>query len=76
MKLPIKSTVKFINWVLNTALNSTNLPLYGRTQRIRETRRRVSSGVSAKNGYIILATNWTFQKAEVDIIAQKEPFLL
>jgi putative endonuclease len=28
-----------------------------------------------KNGYIILATNWTFQKAEVDIIAQKEAIL-
>lgn len=25
-----------------------------------------------KNGYQILETNWTFQKAEVDIIAQKE----
>jgi putative endonuclease len=25
-----------------------------------------------KNGYEILETNWTFQKAEVDIIAQKE----
>jgi putative endonuclease len=25
-----------------------------------------------KNGYKILETNWTFQKAEVDIIAQKE----
>lgn len=25
-----------------------------------------------KNGYGILETNWTFQKAEVDIIAQKE----
>jgi putative endonuclease len=25
-----------------------------------------------KNGYTILDTNWTFQKAEVDIIAQKE----
>ena len=25
-----------------------------------------------KNGYAILETNWTFQKAEVDIIAQKE----
>src|SRR6478672_5340092 len=24
-----------------------------------------------KNGYAILETNWTFQKAEVDIIAQK-----
>ena len=24
-----------------------------------------------KNGYTILETNWTFQKAEVDIIAQK-----
>jgi putative endonuclease len=25
-----------------------------------------------KDGYTILATNWIFQKAEVDIIAQKE----
>jgi putative endonuclease len=25
-----------------------------------------------KNGYQILETNWTFQKAEVDIIAKKE----
>ncbi len=25
-----------------------------------------------KDGYAILETNWTFQKAEVDIIAQKE----
>jgi putative endonuclease len=25
-----------------------------------------------KNGYIIMATNWTFQKAEIDIIAKKE----
>lgn len=25
-----------------------------------------------KNGYEILDTNWTFQKAEIDIIAQKE----
>lgn len=25
-----------------------------------------------KNGYTILDTNWTFQKAEIDIIAQKE----
>lgn len=28
-----------------------------------------------KNGYKILETNWTFQKAEVDIIAQKENIL-
>ena len=28
-----------------------------------------------KNGYKILETNWTFQKAEVDIIAQKESVL-
>ncbi|QBN19397.1 YraN family protein [Flavobacterium nackdongense] len=28
-----------------------------------------------KNGYEILATNWTFQKAEIDIIAQKEKTL-
>jgi len=25
-----------------------------------------------KNGYTILVVNWTFQKAEIDIIAQKE----
>ena len=28
-----------------------------------------------KNGYAILETNWTFQKAEIDIIAQKENIL-
>jgi putative endonuclease len=28
-----------------------------------------------KNGYVILETNWTFQKAEIDIIAQKENIL-
>jgi putative endonuclease len=28
-----------------------------------------------KNGYSILETNWTFQKAEIDIIAQKEDIL-
>ena len=28
-----------------------------------------------KNGYDILETNWTFQKAEIDIIAQKENIL-
>jgi putative endonuclease len=28
-----------------------------------------------KNGYEILETNWTFQKAEVDIIAQKGDLL-
>ena len=28
-----------------------------------------------KNGYKILETNWTFQKAEIDIIAQKENIL-
>lgn len=28
-----------------------------------------------KNGYDILETNWTFQKAEVDVIAQKENIL-
>ena len=28
-----------------------------------------------KNGYTILETNWTFQKAEVDIIAQKDGIL-
>lgn len=28
-----------------------------------------------KNGYTILETNWTFQKAEIDILAQKENIL-
>ena len=28
-----------------------------------------------KNGYTILETNWTFQKAEVDIIAKKDGIL-
>ena len=28
-----------------------------------------------KNGYTILETNWTFQKAEIDIIAQKNKTL-
>ncbi len=28
-----------------------------------------------ENGYLILETNWTFQKAEIDIIAQKENVL-
>ncbi|MFQ3174938.1 MAG: putative endonuclease [Flavobacterium sp.] len=28
-----------------------------------------------KNGYAILETNWTFQKAEIDIIAKKESIL-
>ena len=28
-----------------------------------------------KNGYEILATNWTFQKAEIDIIARKQNIL-
>ena len=28
-----------------------------------------------KNGFDILETNWTFQKAEIDIIAQKENIL-
>lgn len=28
-------------------------------------------GFLQKNGYEILETNWTFQKAEIDIIAQK-----
>ena len=29
-----------------------------------------------KKGYDILETNWTFQKAEIDIIAQKENILV
>jgi putative endonuclease len=28
-----------------------------------------------KSGYTILETNWTFQKAEIDIIAQKDSIL-
>lgn len=28
-----------------------------------------------KNGYSIIETNWTFQKAEIDIIAKKESIL-
>jgi len=28
-----------------------------------------------KDGYLILETNWTFQKAEIDIIAKKENIL-
>ncbi len=28
-----------------------------------------------KNGYVILETNWVFQKAEIDIIAKKENIL-
>ena len=28
-----------------------------------------------KNGYAILETNWTFQKAEIDILAQKDNVL-
>lgn len=28
-----------------------------------------------KNGYAILETNWRFQKAEIDILAQKEDIL-
>ena len=28
-----------------------------------------------KNGYEIIETNWTFQKAEVDIIAKKDAIL-
>lgn len=28
-----------------------------------------------KNGYAILETNWTFQKAEIDIIAKKDNIL-
>jgi putative endonuclease len=28
-----------------------------------------------KNGYVILETNWVFQKAEIDILAQKDNIL-
>ena len=31
----------------------------------------IAVGFLQKNGYEILETNWTFEKAEVDIIAQK-----
>ncbi|MEO5776877.1 MAG: YraN family protein [Flavobacterium sp.] len=32
----------------------------------------LAAGFLKQNGYTILETNWTFQKAEIDIIAQKE----
>jgi putative endonuclease len=32
----------------------------------------LAEGFLKQNGYTILETNWTFQKAEIDIIAQKE----
>lgn len=32
----------------------------------------LAEGFLKQNGYIILETNWTFQKAEIDIIAQKD----
>ncbi|WP_333599118.1 YraN family protein [Flavobacterium sp.] len=35
----------------------------------------LAAGFLQQNGYTILATNWTFQKAEIDIIAQKENVL-
>lgn len=35
----------------------------------------LAEGYLKENGYTILATNWTFQKAEIDIIAQKETIL-
>jgi putative endonuclease len=35
----------------------------------------MAEGYLKKNGYTILETNWTFQKAEIDIIAQKENVL-
>jgi len=31
----------------------------------------LAEGFLKQNGYTILETNWTFQKAEIDIIAQK-----
>lgn len=33
---------------------------------------KVAVAYLQKNGYAILETNWTFQKAEIDIIAKKE----
>lgn len=36
---------------------------------------RLAVAFLQKNGYTILETNWTFQKAEIDIIAQKENVL-
>lgn len=35
----------------------------------------LAEGFLKQNGYSILETNWTFQKAEIDIIAQKENIL-
>jgi putative endonuclease len=35
----------------------------------------LAEGFLKQNGYTILETNWTFQKAEIDIIAQKETVL-
>jgi putative endonuclease len=35
----------------------------------------LAEGFLKQNGYTILETNWTFQKAEIDIIAQKENIL-
>jgi putative endonuclease len=35
----------------------------------------LAEGYLKQNGYTILATNWTFQKAEIDIIAQKANIL-
>ncbi|MCF6131584.1 YraN family protein [Flavobacterium wongokense] len=32
----------------------------------------LAEGFLKQNGYTILETNWTFQKAEIDIIAQKD----
>ena len=35
----------------------------------------MAEGFLKQNGYSILAKNWTFQKAEIDILAQKENIL-
>ncbi|WP_162126673.1 YraN family protein [Flavobacterium phycosphaerae] len=35
----------------------------------------LAAGYLEQNGYTILETNWTFQKAEIDIIAQKAEVL-
>lgn len=35
----------------------------------------LAEGFLKQNGYTILETNWTFQKAEIDIIAQKGDIL-
>ena len=36
---------------------------------------KLAAAFLEKNGYTILEKNWTFQKAEIDIIAQKDQIL-